>query len=251
MDYSILDVSRMTGISSRTLRYYDEIGLLAPKYQNEAGYRYYGIRELDRLQQILFYRERGLALATIGKILDDEAFDVESALYEHLADLNRQKKRLTALIETVVKTIQAKKGACTMNDKEKFEAFKQDLVKQNETQYGEEIRKSYGDETVDASNQKMLHMSKEEYRRMQTLGEQLNTLLKDAVHAGISPESETGQEAAVLHKEWLLMTWKTYSKEAHKNLVDMYLADERFQAYYDSEVPGCAQFLRDAVHIWA
>ncbi|MCI6467085.1 MAG: MerR family transcriptional regulator [Faecalicatena sp.] len=251
MEYSIREVSEIAGISARTLRYYDSIGLLKPAGIRDSGYRYYGERELEMLQQILFYRERGFKLEQIAKILYSEDFDVMSALREHLEELEKEQAYIHSMITTVKKTIASMKGEITMNDQEKFEAFKKDAVKKNEETYGPEIRKKYGDEEVDASNQKMLNMTDEEYQRFDGLSKELNTCLKSAVQAGEKPEGEAGRKAAGLHKEWLKMTWKTYSVEAHKGVAQMYTEDERFTKYYDSEVSGCAAFLTDAVKYWA
>ena len=251
MEYSIREVSEIAGISTRTLRYYDSIGLLKPAFVQESGYRYYGERELELLQQILFYRERGFKLDEIAGILYSEDFDVMSALGEHLAELKKEQARIHSMIAAVKKTIASMKGEITMNDQERFEAFKKDAVQKNEEAYGREIRDRYGDEEVDASNQKMLNMTKEEYQRFQELSQKLNVLLKTAVRFGESPEGEEGRRAVEIHKEWLGMTWKTYSVEAHKGVTQMYTADERFTKYYDCEVPGCAQFLKEAVEYWA
>ncbi|WP_322099743.1 MerR family transcriptional regulator [Mediterraneibacter gnavus] len=110
MEYSIREVAEMTGVSTRTLRYYDEIGLLKPLYTNDSGYRYYGEEELNRLQQILFYKERGIRLQCILEILDKEEFDILGALYEHLFELQNQKIRIEKLILTVNKTIDSLEG---------------------------------------------------------------------------------------------------------------------------------------------
>ena len=110
MEYSIKELSELAGVSARTLRYYDEIGLLKPLRVNEAGYRYYGEREVESLQQILFYRERGFELKTIQRIIYDEKFDMLNAMEEHLLALEKQKADTEALILTVKKTIQSIKG---------------------------------------------------------------------------------------------------------------------------------------------
>ena len=145
MEYSIREVAKMTGVSTRTLRYYDAIGLLKPLYTNDSGYRYYGEEELDRLQQILFYKERGLGLQCILEILDKEEFDTLGALYEHLFELQNQKIRIEKLILTVNKTIDSLEGRGKMSSAEKFEAFKQQQVQQNEEKYGTEIRETIHD----------------------------------------------------------------------------------------------------------
>lgn len=250
MEYSIRELSELAGVSARTLRYYDEIGLLAPLYVNDAGYRYYGEKELELLQQILFYRERGFSLQQISRILYQQEFDVLSALQEHLSELEEQRCRIERLISSVNLTIASMKGECEMSDKERFEAFKKKLVNENEERYGNEVREKYGDEEMDASNRKLLNMTEEDYERFQNLGKEIIKRLEEAVKAGEDPEGECGRRIVVLHKEWLGMTWKKYTEEAHKGIANMYIADEQFKCYYDKETPGCAEFLRRAVTSW-
>lgn len=250
MEYSINQLSKLSGVSARTLRYYDEIGLLKPLRVSQSGYRYYGPQEVDLLQQILFYRERGLPLNTILNILYNGHFNKLSALYEHLEELKTQKKRISNLIRTVTATIAATKGELPMIDKEKFEALKKQKIAENESQYGKELRQRYGEPTVKESDKKMLNMSQEDYQQFEALEQRIKEQLKNAVSTGEQPSGELGRGIAVMHKKWLMFTWSQYSKEAHLGIVDMYLADERFKAYYDSEVNGCAQFLQQAVYHW-
>ena len=173
LKYSIRKLSELAGVSARTLRYYDEIGLLKPSEISEAGYRYYGERELALLQQILFYRERGFDLKQIRKILYQDDFDIMRALKEHLRELEEQKAHVESLIRTVEQTIRSMKGECEMSDKERFQAFKERVVKGNEERYGAEIREKYGDEELDAVNRKVLDMSEEDWERFQNLGEEI------------------------------------------------------------------------------
>lgn len=245
--YSIRELSELAGVSARTLRYYDEIGLLKPLYVNDAGYRYYGEKEVVLLQQILFYRERGFDLSRIQKILYQEDFDIMTALNEHLLELEEKKHYMETLIQSVRQTISSMKGECEMSDKEKFEAFKEKIVRDNEEKHGNEIREKYGDEPMDASNQKLLNMSEEDWERFQTLGEEIRRRLEEGVKAGIKPDSDEAERIVKLHKEWLGMTWKKYTQEAHKAIANMYICDERFKLYYDKEVPGCAELLERAV----
>ena len=135
-----------------------------------------------------------------------------------------------------------------MSDKEKFAAFKQDVVNKNEKKYGAEIRKKYGDKTVDETNSKILSMTQESWNSLEELNELLNNTLKAAVEEG-NPASETAQKACALHKEWLGYYWNFYNKEAHLNLCLMYTQDERFKEYYEKIAPGCADFLYQAMKI--
>ena len=251
MEYSIRELARMAGVSPRTLRYYDEINLLKPLYVNDAGYRYYGERELVLLQQILFYRERDFGLKSIQKILYQDSFDVVKALEEHLLELESRNERMELLIHTVKQTIRSMKGECEMSDTEKFEAFKERIVRENEEKYGAEVRGRFGDGQMDASNRKMLGMTEEEYESFQKLGEEINARLKECVQAGAGPESGEAREIVLLHKQWLCQTWKQYSAQAHISLAASYTEDARFRQYYDKETPGCAGLLKQAVAFWA
>ena len=251
MEYNISQLSKLSGVSARTLRYYDEINLLHPSRTNEAGYRFYGDKEVNLLQQILFYRERGLSLEKIRFILYDENFDMLKALNEHLTELENRRERLSKLIDTVKDTIASVKGEFIMRDSEKFEAFKKDIVDQYEKLYGEEAREKYGDSEVDMAVNKVLSLSKEDYEKFQTLGKKVMEALKAAVISKASPESETGRSVASLHKEWLGYSWKDYTEQKHKGVVSLYAQDERFKKYYDREQDGCADFLLAAVNFWA
>ncbi|MFM1652093.1 MerR family transcriptional regulator [Brevibacillus sp. B_LB10_24] len=249
MEYTVQKLGQLAGVSTRTLRYYDEIGILKPARINSSGYRIYGQAEVDRLQQILFYRELGVSLDRIKKIITDPSFDKAKALAEHRAQLLDKRRQLDLLIVNVEKTISMTEGRATMTDKEKFEGFKQRLIEENEQKYGKEIREKYGDDTVDQSNEKLKNMTQEEYEEVTALEKRILDTLAEALKDG-DPASETAQRAADLHKQWLTYYWKEYSKEAHAGLAQMYVDDERFKAYYDKQQPGTAEFLRDAVYIY-
>ncbi len=250
MEYTVQKLARLAGVSPRTLRFYDQSGLLRPARINSSGYRIYGPAEVSRLQQILCYRELGMGLEEIGKTLTSKDFDELTALAAHLRALEERQAQTARLIETVKKTIEEKKGGAPMTDKEKFEGFKAKLIEENEAKYGKEVREKYGEDTVNASNARMMNLSQEEYDRMQALAGEIGTRLEAAVKNGEDPAGEVGKEIAELHKKWLGYTWGQYSPEAHRGLGDMYVADERFTAYYDKNQPGCAAFLRDAIHAW-
>lgn len=249
MEYTVNKLARMSGVSGRTLRYYDEIGLLKPARINSSGYRIYGQMEVDLLQQILFYRELEVSLEDIMEIIHQEDFDRRVALKEHYNKLKEKRARLDNIMATVEKTIASIEGGLTMQDQEKFEGFKEKLIDDNEKKYGKEIREKYGDDTVDASNAKLRGMSQEDYHAMTELGEDIMELLKKA-YATADPSSAEAQLLAEKHKEWLMYSWTSYSKEAHAGLAEMYVADERFTAFYDKAVEGGTQFLRDAIMIY-
>lgn len=221
MEYSIRELSQLSGVTTRTLRWYDEISLLKPAYVAESGYRYYREAEVDRLQDILYYRE-----------------------------LECRKLRLDQLIQSVKDTIYAEEKQEMMNDEQKFEAFKKRAVEKHEECYGQEARGKYGDREVDEVQETMKNLTREQYQEWTCLGEEILQRLEAAVTKKVSPQSDEGRDITALHRRWLTFTGNRYDKEKHKGIANLYIMDERFTAYYDRKVAGCAQFLRDAVVHW-
>lgn len=249
MQYTVQQLAQMAGVSARTLRYYDEIGLLKPDRDAYNGYRIYTSEQVDRLQQILFYREMGVGLDEIAHILNAPDFDAVAALRAHKQRLEEEIERMRVLVRNVERTIGEKEGKTEMSDTQKFEGFKKALVDENEAKYGKEARAAYGDETVDASNRKVLNMTQAQYEEVQALEQQMMDTLAEAFATG-NPAGELGQKAAALHKQWLCYYWPKYDKQAHAGLAQTYVEDERFRKYYDKEQDGMAEFLRDAIVIY-
>lgn len=249
MEYTVQKLAKLAGVSTRTLRYYDEIGILKPARINSSGYRIYGQKEVDRLQQIMFYREMDMSLDNIKRILSSPAFNEADALRDHREKLLEKRQQIDRLIENVEKTIAFMEGRIIMSDKEKFEGFKKKMIEENEKKYGKEAREKYGNEAVDESNKKLMNMTQEEYDKAVKLEKEFRNTLAEAFKTG-DPAGELAQKAADLHKQWLTFYWSQYSKEAHAGLAQMYVDDERFKAYYDDKQPGTAEFLRDAILIY-
>ena len=232
MNYTVKQMAEISGVSARTLRFYDKRSLLKPAFLSEAGYRMYTEKEIDRLQQILLYRSMGIPLKTIKELVDRPDEKVADTLIQQKIQLEQKRQELDQLLETIDKTLRYYKGEIIMTNKEKFEAFKQEKLTENEAKYGQEIREKYGEETVEASNQKWQNMSEADYQKMQAteaaLTEKLSNYLTEETPS-------LAKEIYQLHKEWLSFSWKSYSGEAHKGLAEMYLADERFTQYYDEK----------------
>lgn len=249
MEYTVQKLAKMAGVSTRTLRYYDEMGLLKPARINSSGYRIYGQKEVDLLQLILFYRELDVGLEDIKSIITSKSFDELKTLKDHREKLMIRKERLERLIKNIEKTIKVREGEMTMADKEKFEGFIQGLIDENEKEYGKEIREKYGTDKVEKSYAKLKSMTPENIKEVERLNDELYEALKAAVKIG-DAASEPAQRAAQLHKKWLSYYWDSYSEEAHAGVARMYVDDERFSAYYDKIAPGAAKMLRDAVLIF-
>ncbi|MGE4453843.1 MAG: MerR family transcriptional regulator [Sphaerochaeta sp.] len=243
MKYTIKEMAELSGVSERTLRYWEEYGLLTPVRQPQNGFRVYGKDELLIIQQILFYRELEFSLKTIKVILDDPDFKAKDALERQRELLLEKRNKLDQLIQTITYTIQESKGEITMSDKEHFEGFKKQMIAENESHYGEEIRQKYGEETVEKANAQMMGMDEETFKKFTALGNKVVEKLQAAAKEG-DPTSPLAREVSSLHAEWLRFTWPSYSKEAHRGIVQMYIDDERFGTYYQ----GNAKFLKDAVN---
>lgn len=251
MEYSIRALSCLSGVTTRALRWYDKIGLLKPGRVADNGYRYYGPAEVDRLQDILYYRALGVELAQIKKCLDDPSYDRVSVLRGHLAALEAERGRIQGLIDAVKETILTQERKETMADEKKFEAFKRQVIEESEKQYGTEIRAKYGDAEVDGMYARVMGITKEQYEEWGRLEKEILDQLSAAVAAGDDPEGEAGEKIATLHYRWLTVTGDRYDIQCRRGLAELYVQDERFTAYYNRDQPGCAKFLRAAILHWA
>lgn len=248
MNYKIQELALLSSVSTRTLRYYESLGLIKPIRDAQSNYRLYGSNAVNTLQRILFFKELGLPLKAIKTILSKEESVIQTELTNHLAQMQCERQRIDTLIHTIENTLKTLKGEMTMRDSEKFEGFKKALVQKNNEQYEEEVIIKYGKDAHEQSNKALLNMSEETFDRFQTLSEDIIKMLLTAYKEGSNPSSVTAQKAAKAHQEWISLAWGYYSEEAHIQLVDMYLSDPRFQAYYDDHQPGLCQLLHDAVY---
>lgn len=243
--YTIKQVAKQAGISTRTLRYYDRIGLLHSSYRSESNYRLYTEDDLLLLQQILLYKEMDVPLSDIKVILEAENFQIIDSLEQHLLKLKQKQKRLQRLQDTVTHTIQHLQGGNNMKQDDLFNGFKEQAIKDNEQNYGKELRDTYGSSTINASYEKMRKMSKWQWNHAEELAEEILSLLPNAMKEG--PKSDQAQLICKKHQEWIQLYWTEYSKEAHLGLCKMYTEDERFTAYYDKVQEGAARFLYQAM----
>lgn len=235
----VKEVSQLVGISVRTLHYYHQIGLLIPEETTEAGYRVYSNENLERLQQILFFKELGFPLKKIKEILESPSFDRLEALEMQCKMLKAKRKRLDRMIETIEKTIQYVKGEIHMTNQEKFKGF--DF---SENPYEQEAREKWGDEAVDRAKKKAKNMS--DFDK-----EQFNEIFRKlAVIRHLPPHSKEAQEGI---KQWyeLLNKIGDYSLEAFKGLGQMYVNDERFMKNIDQFGEGLAKFMCEAMAVFA
>ena len=248
-ELTITELASMAGVSTRTLRYYDQIGLLKPARYSDVGYRMYRKEQVDRLQHILFLRELDMGLKEIGRHINDPAYSRLDSLRKHCRLLRDKQRRLKKIVAVIEKTILKEERGEVMENHEKFEGFKERLIRENEEKHGAEARELFGDQAIDWSNARLKDLSKQQYVEFEKLSEeQLKTLY--AAMDGGDPASELAQQSAALHRKIVEFWWEKYSPQGHAGLVNMYLSDDRFKNYYDTRESGAAQFLRDAVLIY-
>ena len=246
--FSIKELAELAGVSARTLRHYDQIGLLVPQ-RAENGYRVYGPDEVRELQYIMMLRACRVPLASIVEVLHSPDFELAPLLASHLTDLRRQRSDLDETIAIVQRAMSGLESFMEMNDEQRFEQLKQESVERFEAEYGQEARERYGDEAIDAANERMLGMSKTAWDMKEELEQRIKDALRDAMATG-DPQSEASRLVAGMHAQWIRVHWGegAYAPEAHRNLAEGYLADPRFIAYYDTACgEGATQFLRDII----
>ncbi|SRR6266487_58282 len=241
--FTVKQLSKLAGVTPRTLHHYDAIGLLKPSRVGDNGYRYYGEESMLRLQQILFYRELGIPLEDIKKIMGRRDFDVLGALQSHKGALKKQVARLDRLINTVDNTILYLKGNKEMSNKQLFEAFSD----AQQAEYEKEIMQKYDPITVKASIKKWKEYTTAERQR---IGEEGNAVYKDilaAVPKGAgSREAQAGIERWRKHIEYFWIP----DDEQLLGLANLYNEDSRFKANFDKIDPWLAEFMREAAKIY-
>jgi DNA-binding transcriptional MerR regulator len=243
MSYTVKQLATLAGVSSRTLHYYDEIGLLKPETVGANGYRYYRQESILRLQQILFYRELGVPLETIGEILARPDFDALQALEAHRKALQHQSERLARLIQTVDDTISHVKGERKMSEKQLLAAFSEE----QQDEYAREAEQMYDPKTVRESNRKWKSYSAEKKQAILEEGQRVYTDLIAAMPKGAaSPEV---QACIARWRENMSYFW-TPNLDQLVGLSELYNQDPRFKANFDQMHPQLAEFMRQAVAIY-
>ncbi|MCX6078445.1 MAG: MerR family transcriptional regulator [Chloroflexi bacterium] len=241
--FTVKQLSRLAGVSPRTLHHYDAIGLLAPTHVAENGYRYYGDEALLLLQQILFYRELDLSLADIKKIVGRRDFAVLSALEDHKLELGKRMARLERLLDTVDNTISHLKGKKEMSSKQIFSGFTQE----EQEKYAAEAETMYDPEIVKASNRKWKAYSAEQKQQVLDEGKQIYVYMAAAMPAGAdSPAVQVLIERWRAHMDYF---W-TPNLDQLLGLADLYNQDSRFKATFDQLDPNLAEFMQSAVRIY-
>ena len=241
--FTVKQLSKMAGVTPRTLHHYDDIGLLKPSQVGENGYRYYGEEALIKLQQILFYRELDFPLEEIRRIMGRRDFDLLGALQSHREALQKKSARLSQLLATVDNTIQHIQGEKLMSQKGLFEGFSEE----EQEKYAQEAEQMYDPETVRESNRKWKSYSAAKKEAILAEGRQVYEDMIAAMPKGASsPEVQAVVERWRKHMDHF---W-TPSLEQLIALAGGYNDDPRFKANFDKMHPALTEFMREAVTVY-
>jgi len=244
--YTAKGLSKLAGVSVRTLHHYDQIGLLKPAIRTDTKYRLYGENELLRLQQILFFKELDFPLKEINDILDNPDFDLIEALEGHKNALVTKQGRISDMLNTIEKTVLNLKGKKMITDDELYDGFPKGKAKKIRN----EAIEKYGMETIETSETYLKKLSKEQLQKLKSEQKEIFKALFDI--SAKEPEDESVQLVIARHYKNIRRFWGSDGSldsqwRAYKGLGELYIADERFSLIDGKAQPEFAQFLSQAM----
>lgn len=243
--YSISTLARTAGVTSRTLRHYDRIGLLQPAHVDESGRRFYERDQLRRLQRILVLRELGVRLDSIGEVLAGERAEIDVLRMQHRW-LLAERDRLGRLADTVAATIEETQGGRRMSAEQMFAGF-------SDPRYGErlaeEARRRWG-KVATESQQQLGSWSQQQWDAHNTRGAEITNRIAELAASGAASDESRVLDTVAEHYEWISQHW-TPDAESYTGLGRLYAEDERFRRQYEAVQPGLADYLRDAIAAYA
>lgn len=238
----ISEVAKLTGITVRTLHYYDEIGLLKPSEITEAGYRLYSREDLEILQQILFFRELDFTLSQIKEIMNNPNYDKEEALKKQKELLIQQRQRIEGLIKLIEKRIE---GDNNMS----FKEFDMNEIEENKKKYAKEVKERWGtSKAYEESEKKTSSYNKEKWG---DINQETSEIFKGFAELRNSdPGSEEVQELVRRWQKYITDNFYTCTNEILSGLGLMYVEDERFKENLDKNGEGTAKLMAEAIKIY-
>jgi MerR family transcriptional regulator, thiopeptide resistance regulator len=238
------EVAALAGVTVRTLHHYDRIGLLSPSERTAAGYRRYTPSDLDRLHQVLVYRELGFPLEEIATLLDDPDADPVVHLRRQLALLRDRLERTQAMVAAVEKEMEARSMGISLTPEERFEVFGED----DPSKYDTEAEERWGQtDAYKESRRRTSSYTKDDWLRIKEEGADVERRFAEALRSGAAPDSAQAMDVAEEHRQHISRWFYDCPPEMHAGLGRMYVEDERFTAHYEQVAPGLAQYVSAAV----
>jgi DNA-binding transcriptional MerR regulator len=243
--YPVGQVAHLSGVTVRTLHHYDEIGLLSPTERTAAGYRVYTDADLQRLRQILFYRELGFALDEIATILADPASDAAAHLRRQHRLLRERIGRLQSMVAALEKEMEAYQMGMQLTPEEQFDVFGTDKVG---GEWAEEAEQRWGDtDEFRESQRRAATYSKDDWVRIKQESDAGLRAYAEVMQSGQPADGERAMDVAEENRQFLRRWFYDCSPEMHRRLAEMYIADERFAKTYNDVAPGLAGYVHDAI----
>lgn len=241
---TVSEVARLTGVSVRTLHHYDAIGLLRPAARSAAGYRLYSRHDLERLQEVLLFRELELPLEDIAVLLASGALDRRAALELQRESLAQKRIRTEALIASVDRAINAERTGVRMTNDEMFDAFG-DF---DPAEYEDETKERWGEtDAYKESARRTARYTKADWERFKAESMQIGSDTAALMDAGVPAEDSRAMDLAEQARLQIDAWFYPCSHQMHVNLAEMYIADPRFKATYEKIRAGLARYWHDAI----
>ncbi len=238
---TVSEVSELANVTVRALHHYDEIGLLSPAARSDAGYRLYSRADLERLQEILVWRQLGFSLGEIQLLLDDPAHERAAALRHQLECVGRERERLDATARALEAALAANLNSTDQQEATMFEDFEA-------TDWEQEARERWGQ--TDAYRESAVRTARygeREWREIAVEGGHITAEFASAMAAGEPPGGARARAIALRHRDHLSRWFYPCSAERHRGLGQLYVADGRFSANFERHRPGLAAYVGDAI----
>jgi MerR family transcriptional regulator, multidrug-efflux activator len=246
--YKVKEVAETTGVSVRTLHHYDRIDLLKPEEVSSAGYRLYSDENLERLQQILVFKEMDFSLHEIKDIIDRPEFNRKENLKKHKELLLAKKKRLEEIIQTVEMTIFSIEGGYQMENKDMFKGFDSKEIEEHQKKYSKEAKERYGKETVEKVEKRTAGYSSEDWREIQNKTDEIYKRIIAGMDNGA--EDPGVQRAVAGWRQLITDHYYDCTLDIFRGLGDLYVDDPRFTKNIDKYQQGLAAFFKEAIHYY-
>ena len=244
MSWTVGELARLAGVTVRTLHHYDRIGLLVPSGRTAAGYRVYAGSDLDRLQQVLVYRELGFPLDEVATVLDDPGADPAAHLRRQHALLRERLERTQAMVAAVEKEMEARAMGISLTPEERFELFGDGFS----GEYQAEAEERWGDTEAWAQSQRRTAAyTKEDWTRIKAEADGAEQRFAELLRSGAAADSAAAMDVAEEHRQHIGRWFYDCPPQMHAGLGRMYVEDPRFTAHYEQVAPGLAQYVGIAV----
>ncbi|WP_429970617.1 MerR family transcriptional regulator [Fructilactobacillus sp. Tb1] len=233
--YTVAQLAKISGVSPRTIRYYDKVNLLKPSEIEENGYRKYDKAQLDKLQQILYFKNFGFKLEKIKAIINSSDYDVVNSLKIQQQMVEREIIEQQKLLKNLKKAVKYYKGEINMTDDEKFTVLKNNKIKENEINYGEELRKNYRETEIQGSINTFNNLTKEQYEGVNKMEKEMITNLDEINESNLSLDSNLAKRVFKQHQKWLMTFNQNYNSQYHLAMAELYSNDNRFKEHYNEQ----------------